>query len=230
MKNACTFAPVVYRLGHRAFNPKSVGSIPRGSTMTKAKISTAIFLVTASCAGFMYITTPSGTPIKNCYTPVTFVIADESPEKLKEALKRGVLYWNEAIGHDIFFDFGDVGLTLDGEYSSAFYMVGVVSELPLSRKNRAMNSHPCGRTAIKFNSVTGCISSAKIRISMMCAGDINEFETMVRHEAGHVLGLSDTVDFTALMSGNIERTMQHPVDANEAEIKAVKKLYGLEKK
>lgn len=196
--------------------------------MKKLRTMMILGLVLFTCTHSIYITTSSDKPIKNCYTPITFIVSDESPEKLKDTLRRGVLYWNEALGHKLFFDFGDVGFTLDGEYSASFNMIGVVSELPRSMKNYMNESHSCGRTSIKFNSKTGCISSVKMRISLMCAGDVNKFETIVRHEAGHVLGLSDSIDFTALMSGKIERTMQHPVDANIDEINAVKKLYGLE--
>ncbi len=57
--------------------------------------------------------------------------------------------------------------------------------------------------------------------------DVDKLQTVIRHEVGHALGLNDSADFTALMSYKMESTMQHPVDANEKEIKAIRILYGL---
>lgn len=182
-----------------------------------------------ACSHSLYILNNNSKPIKQCLLPIAFAISDESPELLKSTLRAGIQYWNDALRYDIFLDFGDTGFVMDSPESGGLLMIGVVSELSKSNYYIRTRTYTCGKTEFAYNR-DGCIIRAKIKINSLCADDFNKVQTIVRHEAGHVLGLSDSIDFTALMSSKIERTMQHPVDANEKEIAAVRKLYNLENK
>lgn len=181
-------------------------------------------LTFAACERDFYIKTSDDKPIKQCIIPIGFAIAEDTPDELKQHLRDGVMYWNEALGSKMLVDFGSTGFTLESPYTDGFLMVGVVSNL---KQKDLSGIHACGRTTMSYMA-DGCITKSKVRIDLSCIEDEDKLITIVRHEIGHVLGLSDTSDFTALMSGRLERTMQHPVDATGEEISAVKKLYQLE--
>jgi len=190
---------------------------------TVAIVALALFWfpILSSCAHSIYIT-DNGQPIKQCM-PTLVGISDDTPGKFHAPIVNAISYWEEATGVDgIFVYAGVVPFTIDSNYINGIVGIGVVSELKSSKPN----THPCGRTYIAWDS-HNCIVKAKIRLNLECSGNMDEFQTVIRHEIGHVLGLDDSVDFTALMSHALEPTMQHPVDANEEEIRAVKALYKL---
>jgi len=165
-------------------------------------------------------------PVKQC-SIVMYAISAETPVEFHDVIVNGVEYWNEILDPQNMLVFaGPVEWSVDSPYLGGFLAIGVVPTLERTYWHRSNNKQPCGRTYMKY-SKDNCIARAKIKLNLECAEDMDEFETIVRHEIGHILGLSDNVDFTSLMSHNIERTMQHPVDANDEEIKAVRALYGV---
>jgi len=190
-----------------------------------------------SCSTSIY-NRDDGKPYRICEKTI-YAIAPDTPIELHQPIKDSADYWNSILGYEIFLYAGDVGTMLskmagdrkltaedysvDSKYLKGVLAIGLVDHIGNRSKSK------CGRLRGRFNSTSKCATKNSIIISRSCEGweDVDSFETIVRHEMGHLLGLGDSADFTALMSRNIEPTMQHPVDANNIEIKAVRQLYNI---
>ena len=179
-----------------------------------------------SCAPLQHFI--NGTiPARQCYLPIGFAIAEDSDPRFEQLIKDSVLYWNVAIGYEVFVDYGHTGYTLQDPEAVAVVMLGAVSDIESSDSNRQNNVMPCGR-ASQGVTIDGCVAKASVEINTGCTERTDILQTIVRHEMGHILGLRDDIDFTTLMSYKIEGTVQHPVDANVGEVLKIKQLYNLE--
>jgi hypothetical protein len=160
--------------------------------------------------------------VRQCSLPLIFAVTSETSNEMANQIKDGVLYWNDALGKETFLYGGHVNFGINDPFGGGFLAVGIVPDLPQYR-----NVYPCAITRMNV-ATNGCVMRVLIKIRKSCTSDPDVLQTIVRHEVGHVLGLNNSSDFTTLMSCRLEETMQHPVDATEEEVKAVKQLYGLQ--
>lgn len=69
--------------------------------------------------------------------------------------------------------------------------------------------------------VGGCFAGGEISISnrFMVYGTkrLQKTETLIRHEIGHLFGLTDVIDFTTLMNREVDEDVQHPVNISDME-------------
>jgi predicted Zn-dependent protease len=149
-----------------------------------------------------------------------FVTASPSvPKRLEPVVKRGFEYWNSVLGKTAFL--ATPGLELEpGETGTSWIiLVGVESEY---RKTS------CAFTSLQWHTYNSCIFETWVKINPKCL-DRKEawLESLIRHEAGHALGLRHSDELFELMYPTLQDSLQHPVDASEGEIRAVRKLYGV---
>ena len=180
-----------------------------------------ILSVTTSCAHNPYIKSDMGQHARQCLLPVPVGIVEGTPEPLANAIRDAMKYWNSVDSRKYFISLGEVPWGASNPMTNGFVPVQVVPTDSLWN----LGIGTCGNAQLIIKQASGCISRAKILIADRCTGPIEHFETIVRHELGHVLGLKDSVDFTSLMSHAVEPTMQHPVDANLQEKLALAAMY-----
>lgn len=174
---------------------------------------TVLTVFTGCATGFYY--KANGSLVKHCrYTPVPFIISKDVPKSHRAAIKRSFLYWNEVLGRKVYFSMGEL------DYASnepAIFGLVII--------NASYRDGGYAETLLKWNKKS-CIKSARIFIKPHSFNkDINVFETIMRHEAGHALGIRHSDIFTDLMWHKLEKTQQHPVDASDREIEVIRFLY-----
>lgn len=181
------------------------------------------FLFLLSCAHSPYFENTkakveSDKFVRQCDTPV-FVASDKNLTVLRaELVTNAVTHWNQSVGMDLFMDLGVLDWADSNAPNDAFILISL-------DETDEMKDKLCGITRFKWDE-RGCMRTVSIHINPKCLKKGNEiFETIVRHELGHVLGLTHVDDFTKLMNYSIEETLQHPVDVSQEEIERVKNLY-----
>jgi hypothetical protein len=83
-------------------------------------------------------------------------------------------------------------------------------------------------TALGSTSVSSgrCRASGEVWLSVLETGDASYFESIVRHELGHVLGLDHTVYSPDLMNGIMEPPgILHPLDVSRENVESLRRLY-----
>jgi len=175
-----------------------------------------------SCAQAAYFENPkakadSDKIVRQCSLPV-FIASDQNLTALRaDMVGSAATHWNHSVGMDLFMDLGILDWA-SREPNDAFILVSVEETVEMKDKL-------CGITRFGWDQ-KGCMHFVSIHVNPKCLKKGNEiFETIVRHELGHVLGLTHVDDFTKLMNHSIEETLQHPVDVSQEEIERVKNLY-----
>lgn len=157
--------------------------------------------------------------LRQCSLPLFIGSAPNLTDSRVKKVSSAVEHWNNATGMKMFFDLGVIEIPeLLDEPNDAFVLVSV-------QEDEEMKDKLCGVTHFRWDQ-QGCMHFVSIRINPKCLEKGDEiFETIVRHEFGHVLGLTHINDFTKLMNPSIEETLQHPVDVSAEEIESIKNLY-----
>ena len=185
-----------------------------------------VALLVMSCAHSYSHVTGTGATIRLCSLPELVVIGSDVPKEYHSTIVSGLKYWNEAVGKQVFFDMGKVDFTAYSDESNAFLTVSVMNEAVT--ETIPYRNHTRATTQFRYNTSSGCIDRVKMLINPNSLdGDLDRFETTVRHELGHALGLEHSPTFTDIMSiaPSSERTMQHPIDASDEEVAAVRAIY-----
>lgn len=143
---------------------------------------------------------------RQCSLPVSFVIDPDVEEEHAQIIIDGFLYWNDALGTQVFSYAGRAKAERLEQHI-----------LPVTTTDQYQPW--CGVTIYNklFN---GCIFKNAIVLatsSEKCCSD-NKFETVVRHEAGHALGLDHDDAEDALMYPAVQPKYPHPRPASEKEL------------
>jgi hypothetical protein len=154
--------------------------------------------------------------LRRCFVPEFYGIDDTVPERQAEIVKEAFEYWNSALGFRMFYDV-NLSRIPRGELATV-----VVVRMASEEEDTA---DFCARTSYQYL-ITGCMRKTEVLISHACLAVSDEvFETTMRHEAAHTLGLGHSDTFTDLMYSHIESTVQHPVDASPSDINNILNLY-----
>lgn len=174
----------------------------------------AYFLVSTSCCTGLRLGQPevfaSGSVARRqCFLPVKFKIADDTPAEYKDAIVRGFLYWNKALKRKVYIYAGE--FPRDDKPHEDFLPV-------YTHTGRDYKWCGLARTNQLFN---GCVSRHAVDLVVEDAGCCKEgrFETVVRHEAGHILGLPHSKGKKELMYPSVQPNVKHPVPASKKEVR-----------
>lgn len=177
----------------------------------------------SACAHHPYLandlsSAPSEENLRQCLVPVMYGIAYDVPPSKDLEIESALEYWNDATGLKLFFSLGRIDdADLSRSLDSAILMIHA-TDLDLGRRYAL--------TGFEY-AKNGCFTKVRIVISQDAfATKDGILETIVRHEAGHALGLAHSPAFSDLMFHSVEPTMQHPVDASSEEVNAVRDLYS----
>lgn len=148
--------------------------------------------------------------------PEFYGIDSTVPERQAEITKEAFEYWNDILGFKMFYD---VNLNkIPREELSTVIVVRMVTE-------EEDTADFCARTSYEYL-LTGCMRQTEVLISHACLNVSAEvFETTMRHEAAHTIGLGHSDIFTDLMYYDLEDTVQHPLDADQRDIDNILNLY-----
>jgi len=163
---------------------------------------------------------PNNTSAKQCELP-RFIVAsrDMGPEAANLLCKAGD-YWNQALGKRVF-------MCLGMQSNEIIEMIQtVVIQTHWADQAEFSSGHVAANYAGYVDMRNGCLLHAVIRVGDSYIGDWEVVETLLRHELGHALGLTDSITFGRLMLGGLDDQQQHPQDAAPEEIEALKELYG----
>jgi len=188
------------------------------------KKTLALVVLCTSCAYSQpYLRTPEGRVEHQCTPPALVGVSPEFSIEQRDAIQRAVEYWNYAIGAHVLASLGDVPFTSPAAETGGFVLVYLSDGEYAFRRGVPVN----GVARMHIHKKTGCIVISSIEMARAALDDIGMFETMIRHELGHVLGLRDTyLDTSRLMNHRIDTSRQHPMDARQSEIDALRKIYN----
>lgn len=157
-------------------------------------------------------------PLRICVTKPTLTYSvyahSGTSDEAREAIHNGVAYWNGLTeGAPLFVPTDD---------ARADVMIYVDGNRPYMTSD-----HAIGNAAIW--APQGCTALASVWLDVLESGDADYFETIVRHELGHVLGLGHRRgNFCPdLMCDKIEfaGSMSHPQDVDGEHLNALRELY-----
>jgi hypothetical protein len=176
-------------------------------------------LALVSCSSNIYLKNDQGNTFKQCVTPDIYTVSPNLPDEYYEAVISGFDYWNNILDNRHFVRVGD--------YTSAS-TIGIITVRTgyFDPHSAPLGNDYCIQNNMKFLK-KGCIIGADIIIKDKCLKESPEVvETLIRHSVGNILGLANQIAPGTLMDTRIQLEAQHPIDANDEEIEAVRQLYN----
>jgi hypothetical protein len=166
------------------------------------------FLLLASCA-HTYRTGEGGAPARLCSTPIEIYVPYNEPV-LQHAVIASFVYWNSSTKVRLFAPGGTTTPPLNSIYVSF----------------SDMDYNTYSSREVYFSKPRQCTVGARISIQRhLSERDDGVMDTVLRREAGFLLGLDTTSDITDLMYYRIDTDAPHPLDASDEELTAVRNLY-----
>ena len=180
----------------------------------------AILSICSCSYGDHYLNrTITGKIVRQCNFPVAFGITKNVPEEYRESIRKGFKYWNDEFQESIFFDFGDIDWSWGPQSTETdgFLAVGIVSDEDFP------SPEACAVASIRHK--YDCYTVVKIFLRKRCMKDSEKIQTIIRHEAGHVLGLAHFPARWSLMYSKALSNEFHPVSATSRELLEIWNLY-----
>lgn len=143
---------------------------------------------------------------RECFAPVEFRVDRDFSKQDRETIIRGFLHWNKVLGREVYAYGGLRGLEpgLQNDY------------LPVVKTET--EDGWCGLTRTRQLG-NKCIYGHDVQLDVSryaCYAD-GRFESVVRHEAGHALGLEHQQARQALMFYAIQEDQKHPRPVSKKE-------------
>lgn len=164
------------------------------------------------------------TNVRQCTLPVAVVTDNRITEPFRQASRNAMKYWNDFSGQELFMSLGAMSKEAIDKHPKWFAIITPISEedWPSTCRNS------CGTISFNFRVDTGCMSSVVIKVAERCMAHENQtvaFESMLRHELGHILGLPEADDKAQTVMNPRGWFGQLPATANEDDLKLLQELY-----
>ena len=161
----------------------------------------------------------SALPLRWCTDQITVHSSETIPDEFLKPIDSSIEYWNLSLVKRLLINIQ----RLVDESSNPTIII-----LTMPKDLAKINKQPAAVTFIKYME-PNCINQVTIYINETSYGlDIKMFESVVRHELGHALGLEDSSDFNNLMFHTIDPLKKHPATLSNDELKKVKNIYNKE--
>jgi hypothetical protein len=199
-------------------------------------LAIVFLLVSISCAHNVYLQNDQGNTFKRCGSQDLFIVSSDFSRESQQAVYNGFSYWNDVLNYKAFTyagplkDYDNIGIISirPGYFDSYSAPFGNTRDIYGNRYNAitAWGSDYCVKNNMRFLE-SGCLFGAEIVIKNECLNNEPEVvETLVRHAIGNILGLANQVKPGTLMDFRMQPEAQHPIDASDESIEAVKTLYS----
>lgn len=178
-------------------------------------------VVFVGCGHNPYFVSESGVRAKQCSFPVFFAIDPSVPDEYKQVIIQGFQYWNGIVRDNAYFYIGEFDQFVVEESWK------VVPDIVAVSAPEEYAERGCAISLFCHNVDSGCIFEARVVINKSCVRrhNLKWVETLIRHEAGHLLGLNHNKKEDSLLNPQINASPDHPLFASEQEIKWIKDLY-----
>ena len=158
-------------------------------------------------------------PLKWCSDQILVHSGETIPDKFLPSINKSIEYWNLNLIKRLLINIQ----RLIAESPNSTIII-----LTMPKDLAKLNKEPAAVTFVKYME-PNCINQVTIYINETSYGlDINMFETIIRHELGHALGLEDTSEFNDLMFHTLDSLKKHPATLSNDELKKVKNIYNKE--
>jgi hypothetical protein len=155
-------------------------------------------------------------PAKWCTENIYVTSSNTIPEDKLDAIDNAIGYWNISLVKVLLINIQRLMLATDR--SSIIF-------LTMPEDIAQVNKSAAAVTFVKWIQ-PNCIEHVTIYIKETTYNlENNVFESIIRHEIGHAMGLQDTNNFEDLMFHTADNLKKHPSDLSEEEINYLKRLY-----
>lgn len=167
-------------------------------------------LFLTSCSYQALLPSYQGNSVTQCELPRFYSISNSVPEYKRELIKIQIEYWNVALDHQVFV-----------------YVPGAVMQVRMEQKYDAIPDLIYARVGKTYS--YGCpFFSEMILTNYLFEQTDIVFKNVLRHEAGHLLGLDHSPFVYDIMHSTIDKDTIEVYDASSFQIETLKKAYNLD--
>lgn len=163
------------------------------------------------------IPTQDGLSAHQCETPMFVVFDPRLSANMTNLAKEAMSYWNDILGYEFFVDAGKVGGKLPPQ--------GFLIVRP-SLETDDFDHQACAVTTFMTEVGSGCMGFVQLVVMPLCQPMGNGLMlSVLRHEFGHVLGLSHNQQTPVDLMQPFIPKKGHPLHATPDDVGVVRELY-----